>query len=219
MTRDTKIVYGMVTVSVIVVGAYILLWNMSTKKFRSGKSTTQIERHVDRDIEMLDADGEARHLTDLNGKVWLVSHVFTRCPGQCAGICAELDSIYDEVKGSGPFHMVSVSLDPGHDKPENLKEFVEKHALVRDDWWFLTGEPSTVNKYMREVFLLAAQEIPEEKRTSEFDLFEHQAMVVLIDHELRMRGWYYPFDSASNKELRADLKQALAEAKKAARSS
>ena len=219
MTKDTKIVYGMVAVSAIVVGAYILLWNMSTKKLKAGKSATLIERYVDRDIEMLDAQGETRHLTDLNGKVWLVSHVFTRCPGQCAGISAELDSVYDEVYDAGPFHIVSVSLDPGHDKPEHLKEFSEKHGLVRDDWWFLTGEPRAVNKYMREVFLLAAQEIPEEKRTSEFDLFEHQAMVVLIDHELKMRGWYYPFDAESNKELRADLKEALADAKKAAKGS
>jgi cytochrome oxidase Cu insertion factor (SCO1/SenC/PrrC family) len=216
MTGEKKFVYTMVVISLLLVGAFITFWKISSNRVMAGKSDTMVERFVDRDIELVDADGKARGFTQLKGKVSLVSHVFTRCPGQCAGIGIALNDVRKELRGQGPLQLVSVSLDPAHDRPEHLKKFATQHDLLGEDWWFVTGEADSLNRYMAEVFLLKAEEKPPEKRTNEFDLFDHRPMVALVDHNLRILGWYYPFDERSGAAMREALKAALAAAKKAA---
>lgn len=208
----------MVTGALLLVGGYIMIWKLSSRGTGAGSSATTVERHVDRDIELTDADGQTRHFTDLSGKVWLVGHVFTRCPGQCAGTCAALDGLRTDLGGDGKnFHIVSVTLDPEHDGPEQLKDFATKHDFLGDDWWFVTGEPGELNAYMKEVFLLAAQEKMEAERDSDGDLFKHEPRVVLVGHDLELRGWYYPFDRGSMAALKSEIKAALADAKRAKR--
>ena len=77
------------------------------------------------------------------------------------------------------------------------------------DWWFLTGNPDELNSYMLETFSLSAQEKDEALRNGPDDLFAHRPMVVLVDHELKIRGWYDPFDEKGNKSLRKNLFSAI----------
>ena len=211
MNRETKIVYGLGAMTILIIAAYLALWKMSSPRraVHAGKDTPQIKLLVDRDLELIDANGTVRRFSDLAGKVWLVSHVFTRCPGQCSGVCAALDEVVGEVAGKEPVHLVSVSLDPAHDRPPQLREFSQKHDLVRDNWWFVTGDAPALNRYMKEVFLLSAQERPEEDRNNVNDLFLHEPRVVLVDHSMRIRGWYDPFNPASARELGKALKAAV----------
>ena len=106
-----------------------------------------------------------------------------------------------------------MTLDPNHDTPDHLKAFSNKHGFVSDDWWFLTGESSELNSYMLEVFSLSAQEKKESEKVSEDDIFAHKPMVALINHELKIEGWYNPFDKRSSEALREKLIFALNEAK------
>ena len=142
-----------------------------------------------------------------------MSHVFTRCPGQCAGVCSELDKLLGKVNEDGNLHVVSVSLDPVHDRPAQLSQFAQKFGLVRNNWWFVTGEAQPLENYMEEVFWLSAQERPEPERDNVNDLFIHEPRVVLVDHRMRIRGWYYPFDPASAGALERALKETLRAAK------
>jgi len=215
VNRETKIIYSFVVIALLIVGAFIFLWTLKINQMNQVKlrSNENVERIVDRDISTTDADEITRNFFDLKGKVWLISHVFTRCPGQCAGVCAVLNDLREEVSDKELLHLVSVSLDPAHDKPSHLKVFSEKHELASKDWWFLTGDPEPLNRYMMEVFSLSAQEKSEEQRSSPDDLFAHRPMVVLVDHNLKIRGWYDPFDERGNKSLRKNLFSAIKDMK------
>ncbi len=216
MSRETKIVYGLGAMAVLVIAAYLVLWNISSGNVavNRGKDKTQFKRVVDRDLELIDAKGEKRRFSDLEGKVWLVSHVFTRCPGQCAGVCAAIDELLGKVKEDAFLHVVSVSLDPTHDQPAQLNGFAQKHGLVRDNWWFVTGDAQPLESYMKEVFWMSAQERPESQRNNVNDLFTHEPRVVLVDHTMRIRGWYYPFDPASAAALEKAIDETVSAAKK-----
>ena len=211
MNKETKIIYSCVVLALLLVGTFIFLWTLKINQINQVKlrSHDNLERFVTRDIITTDADGDSRNFFDLKGKVWLISHVFTRCPGQCAGVCAVLDDLRKEVNDKELLHFVSVTLDPSHDNPSHLKAFSEKHGLASKDWWFLTGNPDELNDYMMEVFSLSAQEKNEEQRNGPDDLFAHRPMIVLVDHELKIRGWYDPFDESSNNSLRKNLLSAI----------
>jgi protein SCO1/2 len=202
--------------AILAIAAYLVLWKISSSHLvvHQGKDDPEIERVVDRDIELVDANGEKRRFSDLKGKVWLVSHVFTRCPGQCAGVSAALDELLAKVNNNGLLHVVSVSLDPVHDRPSQLAKFAEQHELVRDNWWFVTGEAEELNSYMKDVFWLSAQERPESRRNNVNDLFMHEPRVVLVDHRMRIRGWYYPFDPTSAGALERAIEETVSAAKK-----
>jgi|TARA_B110000196_G_scaffold273640_1_gene250152 cytochrome oxidase Cu insertion factor (SCO1/SenC/PrrC family) len=211
MNKETKIIYSFVILALLLVGAFIFLWSLKTSQINRVKlrSNDDLERFVTRDISTIDADGVSRNFSDLKGKVWLISHVFTRCPGQCAGVCVVLDDLRKEVNNENLLHLVSVTLDPSHDDASQLKAFSQKHGLVSKDWWFLTGNPDELNGYMLETFSLSAQKKNEELRSGPDDLFAHRPMVALIDHELKIRGWYDPFDERGNKSLRENLFSAI----------
>ena len=211
MNKETKIIYSLVILALLLVGTFIFLWSLKTKQMNRVKlrSNDNIERVITRDISTTDADGVERSFSDLKGKVLLISHVFTRCPGQCAGVCAVLDEFRKEVGDQDLLHLVSVTLDPIHDDSSQLKAFSQKHGLVSKDWWFLTGNPDELNNYMLETFSLSAQEKDESLRSGPDDLFAHRPMVVLVDHKLKIRGWYDPFDKKGNKSLRENLFSAI----------
>ncbi len=219
MNKETKFVYIMVAVSLLLVGGIALLVNSQADKARERgvRLSGAVEpRRLSRDIGIIDSSGERRTMLSLKGKVTLVSYVFTRCPSFCAGICTELDKLRAEFGDDGPLHLVSVTLDPEHDTPEQMAAFAERQGLVHDNWWFATSaEPIGMRAYMEKEFSLSATEKPADQRTSEYDLFDHQPKVVLMDHRLRMVGWYEPFEPASLDQLKRDLKAALAAAEDA----
>ena len=216
MNRETKIIYTLGALAVLVITAYLVLWKISSRNVavNRGKDSAQLNRVVDRDMELIDAKGQKRRFGDLKGKVWLVSHVFTRCPGQCAGVCAAINELLGKVQQDEFLHVVSVSLDPEHDKPAQLDAFAQKHKLERDNWWFVTGDSKPLESYMREVFWMSAQERPESQRSNANDLFTHEPRVVLVDHTMKIRGWFYPFDPPSAAALEKLIKETVDAAKK-----
>ena len=100
MNKEKKIVFIFVIIAVLLVAGFMILWQFSTANLYTSKGNSYEEnpRKVTTDIEMIDSNGESKRLMDLRGKVWLISHVFTRCPGQCAGVCVVLDEIRQELK-------------------------------------------------------------------------------------------------------------------------
>jgi len=85
------------------------------------------------DFAMTDQDGQARRLSDLRGKVVVLTFVYTRCP--LPDYCPAMDRRFSELSQSlatsptrsEKVRLVSLSFDPENDVPEVLK----KHAQIR----------------------------------------------------------------------------------------
>ena len=43
------------------------------------------------------------------------------------------------------FTLLSVSIDPEHDGPNQLRQYVDEHGVNRPGWYFLTGRPIDVD--------------------------------------------------------------------------
>ena len=123
-------------------------------------------------VELVDQDGTARHfLPDLvQGRIALVSFVFTGCTTICSPVGANMGAL-DHLLGARTQHevsLVSVTLDPFNDTPDVLKRWRDRF----DDapgWRVLTGEPRAV-----EALLHAMQADPA-------DIASHDAFLWLGD--------------------------------------
>lgn len=172
---------------------------------------------LEADFTAVNQHGEEVQLSQLKGKVLLISYVFSRCPRGCAGNQAELGSLRDQFPSSD-LQFLSFSLDAEHDTPETLTKFIANHGIDDTNWWFLTGDQEGIRKYMtNQVKFEPVREQKPEERLSETDLYIHDMRTALVDHKGHIRG-YYELMSPQNgdvyrEKLEKDIQQLLAEVK------
>jgi len=86
-------------------------------------------------------------------KVVLINFVFTQCGDACPLITAKLVQAkreLGEVFGS-EVRFLSISIDPRHDRPQDLAKFARKFDAVHPEWLFLTGEPANVEAVVKKL--------------------------------------------------------------------
>ncbi|MFP3338632.1 SCO family protein, partial [Micrococcus sp. SIMBA_131] len=63
-------------------------------------------------------------LSDLDGKVWIADLIFTNCETVCPPMTANMSQLQDKLSGTDVnVELVSFSVDPKRDTPEELMKF------------------------------------------------------------------------------------------------
>jgi protein SCO1/2 len=98
--------------------------------------------------------------------------------------------------------LVSISVDPEHDRPDVLAAYAGKWQVPkRPEWLFLTGEKGAVRELVRTGFLLPVEDAPENVAMP----ILHSNRFVLVDARGRIRGYYDAFEPDALDRLAADL--------------
>ncbi len=91
--------------------------------------------------------------------------------------------------------MLSHTVDPEHDRPEQLKAYARKYDAIPGKWYFLTGSKSQIyNLAMHGYYLPTVDAGLKEGNPNE--TFIHSEKLVLVDKEGIVRGFY----DGTNKE-------------------
>jgi protein SCO1 len=83
----------------------------------------------------------------IRDKVVAINLMYTECKGICPGTTANLrqvQKLFGDRLGRDVF-MVSISLQPEHDTPERLAEYVDRHR-IGPGWVFLTGAANDIQQ-------------------------------------------------------------------------
>lgn len=87
-----------------------------------------------------DQNGKPFSLADLKGKVWVADFIFTSCKTVCPPMTKNMSELQQKLKDQGvKAELVSFSVDPETDKPQVLKEYVQKFTQDLMNWHLLTG--------------------------------------------------------------------------------
>ena len=100
------------------------------------------------------ADRTVRFYSDaLKGKVVLMNFVFTQCGDACPLITAKLVQAKNELGEAfgQEVRFVSISIDPQHDRPQDLAKFAKKFDAVHPEWLFLTGDPANIEAVTKKL--------------------------------------------------------------------
>jgi len=144
-------------------------------------------------FELLDQEGRPFGTKDLEGRVWVASFIFTRCATVCPRITARMAKVQDRTRQLAPaFHLVSFSVDPGHDTPARLAEYARAHRASPRLWTFLTGPEQAVKDAV--VGGLKVYMGKEQGEDGGFEGIFHGSHLVLVDARGRVRGYYDPED-------------------------
>lgn len=141
---------------------------------------------------LTDERGEAFSSEKLKGLVWVANFIFTNCPGPCLRMSNQMKLLQEET----PVRLVSITVDPKRDTAPVLAQYARRYRAIPARWTFLTGPLEQLNYLSRTVFKLGDIEAD----------FTHSTRMILVDRQMRIRGFY---DSADAEEL-AKLRQAIA---------
>jgi protein SCO1/2 len=131
--------------------------------------------------------GDTLRLSDLRGKVLLVSFIFTTCNGTCPATTHRMGQIQQELprRGlhkDGRVRLLSISLDPVRDTPEKLRGYMRLYDADPANWTFLTGEPDKVTSVIAQWGMWA--------RPAPNGQLDHPSRIFLVDQQGRVREIY-----------------------------
>lgn len=151
---------------------------------------------------LTERDGSTVTLRELAGRPWVADFVFTRCQVVCPLLTAKMAELRRRLPAGSRLASVSISVDPEHDTPTVLRAYAEGKGISGRDWLFLTGERGAVRELIRDGFLLAVEDTPENVAMPVM----HSSRFALVDGEGRIRGYYSPL------EQEGELERLLADA-------
>lgn len=108
------------------------------------------------DFTLTNQSGETIHFAQFHGKPLLLTFIYTRCP--FPDFCPRLSSNFAQVlrqlqknpKAFAGSQLLSISIDPEHDKPAALRSYGERYVGRVDPgfqhWQFASGSPEQVRK-------------------------------------------------------------------------
>lgn len=123
----------------LVAALVIMMFCVSAIPTATAYKGYQLSRGPVDDFTLTNQDNIQMNLSDFRGDVVVVAFIFTKCPDVCPIITQLLRSVEAELGEEYQEHIsiISVTVDPGYDTPEQLKAYTEMHGA---DWPHLTGE-------------------------------------------------------------------------------
>lgn len=146
-----------------------------------------------------DADGKPTESKEWKGRITIAHFFFTSCPTICPLMMSNMKTIQS---GAGDARLISVTVDPAHDTPENLRGYIRRTGFGEGNWRLLTGDKRELYRFARKGLFVTATEGdggPED--------FIHSDRLVLLDKNLRIRGYYSGISDKEVQLLLDDLKK------------
>lgn len=118
---------------------------------------------------------------EMLGKVYVVEFFFTNCPTICPVMNQNLKAIEKEIN-SPDFGVISITIDPKRDTPENLKIHAERLGIKNPNWHFLTGDRDYIYDLSKKFNIY----VGEDESTAEG--LNHSGKFALIDKNGNIRS-------------------------------
>lgn len=174
----------------------------------AGSTTPDISIPVP-DFKLTERSGKPVSRDDLKGKVWVAAFVFTRCSGPCPQVTATMARLQKELDlaNSPDVRLVTFTVDPDKDTPNELKEYAARYQADPERWLFLTGMPEAdLHRLLHDGFKVTAQRAANPKAGDEFD---HSSRLAVVDRQGNIRGYFDGLRVGSTPESEADFNDNL----------
>lgn len=149
------------------------------------------------DFSFLNQENETVSLADVKGKVFVVEYFFTTCGTICPRMTAQMERVQHKFSGNDDVKILSFTVNPDLDTVEVMKAYADKHHAESGQWHFLTGEKKDLYHLARTSFFVLKPAEAANLGDVGSD-FIHTNNFVLIDQQLRIRGYY---DGTSMQEV------------------
>ena len=134
---------------------------------------------------------------DMKGKIAVVEYFFTTCKSICPIMNRQMQRVDAAFKNDSDIQIFSFTVDPETDDVPQMKKYATGHQATSGKWHFLTGEKADLYALARKSFFVLKPAEAQNLGDAGSD-FIHTNNFVLVDKQLRIRGYY---DGTSEKEV------------------
>jgi protein SCO1/2 len=161
------------------------------------------------DFALTDQDGHTARLSDLRGKLVLMTFGFTHCPNICPTTLANLAAIRQGLPPADRdrIRVLFISVDPSRDTPQVLKEYVGFYAR---GFTGLTGSADDIAKVAKDYGAYYEAVLQDSQISSNYYTINHSAYVYLIDPGGRFAVLYDNGKLADHARMSQDIEHLLA---------
>jgi protein SCO1/2 len=149
------------------------------------------------DFSFLNQEGKMISLDDVRGKVFVAEYFFTTCGTICPIMNQQMQRVAQAYATENDFRILSFTVDPKTDTVEQMKRYATAHGADAKKWYFLTGTQEKLYALARKSFFVLKPAEAENQGDVGSD-FIHTNNFVLVDKQLRIRGYY---DGTNPKEV------------------
>jgi protein SCO1/2 len=141
--------------------------------------------------------GQPFDSASLRGHAWAADFIFTNCPGPCPLMSKHMGELQRKTADLPDVKFISFSVDPANDTPAVLAAY-SKHFLADPARWsFLTGDQSVLDHLAFDEFKLNHVD----------GSLDHSTRFVLLDGEMRIRGYYSTEEPEFAAQIERDLRR------------
>ncbi len=161
-------------------------------------------------FELTNQDGVRVSLDDVKGKVHVAEYFFTHCQSICPVMNKQMQRVHRKFKSNDDVKILSFTVDPDNDTVQRMKWYANKHGASGNNWHFLTGDKTDLYRLARTSYFVLK---PAEARNlgDAGSDFIHTNNFVLVDRQLRIRGYYDGTKQAEVTKLMSDMEMLLEE--------
>jgi len=134
---------------------------------------------------------------DMMGKVSVVEYFFTSCKSICPIMNTQMQRVQRKFANQPQVGIFSFTVDPEIDTIAQMKRYATAHQAKVGQWHFLTGAKSDLYRLARRSFFVLKPAEAQNLGDAGSD-FIHTNNFVLVDKQLRIRGYY---DGTNPKEV------------------
>lgn len=131
------------------------------------------------------------YITDatMKGKVSVVEYFFTTCKSICPIMNSQMQRVQRRFANNKNVGIFSFTVDPQTDTVAQMKRYAVAHHAKSGQWHFLTGEKADLYALARKSFFVLKPAEAQNLGDAGSD-FIHTNNFVLVDPQLRIRGYY-----------------------------
>lgn len=155
-------------------------------------------------------DEQNKMITDeiIDGKVFVAEYFFTTCGSICPIMNQQMQRVQTAFDGNEAFEILSFTVDPENDKPEQLLNYAKSHAYRSGQWHFITGSKKDLYSLARTSFFVLKPAEAANLGDAGSD-FIHTNNFVLVDQNRHIRGYYDGTNPIEVDQLILDIEKLL----------
>lgn len=139
------------------------------------------------DFSLTDSTGRTVTRAELDGKILVVSFLFTSCSLTCPEVTKRMAEIQRRTVTNTDVRLVSLTVDPRSDTPPVLAKWGERFGVDTNRWFLLAGDKATLHRLIGESFLATDAGNPFNAMPGNFTDTDH---IAIVDQQGRTRVFF-----------------------------
>ena len=156
--------------------------------------------HKIADFSLTSQHGSTTTTKDWKNKIVVADFFFTHCPVVCPKMTAGLKRVQEATSDNVLFS--SFSVDPERVSVAQLQQYIRNFSIDDTNWLLLTGSKKEIYRLARNSFKVSATD-----GDGGPDDFLHSDLLILVDKQKRIRGYYEGTVEKEINQLIKDIKK------------